>query len=165
MATRVGSKLVSGLLAVGCVAASTGCHTYRMITPDAVSPGTTVRAHLTPPGVARLTGALGNPLNTVEGEVVETGAQLHLLARNESANPLETGVASPFLRQRIIIGRDELSGIEERVLDGKKTAVVTTALVGTLTALFVHFMWGDSRGGLLNNGGDTEILSVVPFVP
>lgn len=161
MAARIGSKLVSVILAVGCFAASSGCHSYRAIAPDGASPGITVRAHLTPPGVARLTVTLGDARSTVEGQVVEaTGRELHLLSRHESTNRFENGLGSAYLQylqQRIIIGRDEIQGIEERVLDRRKTAAVTTVLVGALTGLFVHFMWGDSKGGILDETGDEVI--------
>lgn len=135
----------SVLAALGCAVAATGCYSYQMVAPTAVSPGTRIRAHLSNEGLVRLEPVLGGFQREVEGEVIEaTEGQLLLLAR--------TGLtlrdnSAPFLdRQRIVIEQEELLRVEERRLERTRSAAFTAFVGSALVGAAVYFFTGRSRG-------------------
>ncbi|MBI4520286.1 MAG: hypothetical protein HY701_05585 [Gemmatimonadetes bacterium] len=135
------------LYALGCVVAVTGCYTYQMVPREAVTPGISVRATLTSPGMVRLEDLLGGPRRIVEGQVVETSStEVTLLSRTQTAGLPENGFGSPFLRQRIIIQQQEIESVEQRILDRKKTTLFSIVVSAALGVVFVHFFTGGSRG-------------------
>ena len=156
------------LLVAGALATTTGCYTYQPIEMARIVPGSTVRTQLSVAGMVRLEEFFPEARRTLIGEVVDAeNGSITLLTRTQTAT---VNAGAPLaLRQRIEVQTQEITGLEERVLDQAKTALMTVGLAVGAGALVLHFMRGGSRGrGTTqppgDGGGDLSVFSIpLPF--
>lgn len=125
-----------------------GCHAYAHATLGELGGGDRVRALLTPPQAAELSGVLPLQDRVVEGEVVEAAPGELLLEV-----PVHTGVAGirvESLHQRVRIPAAGLADLERRSLHRSRTYAVLGAVAGAVG--FVIWNQLRSRG---RDGGET----------
>jgi hypothetical protein len=140
----------SGLLALGCLVAATGCYNYQVVTPSAVGPGARIRAQLSNEAVLRLEPVLGTLQREVKGEVIESdGRRLLLLARSDATLMAAETLGATQLRatgQRIALEQQEILALEERYLARGKSAAFSAMVASGLVASAIYFFTGRSKG-------------------
>lgn len=113
-----------------------GCFNYRPASVAELEPGMTVRAYLSQEQAAELNALIGHRDRQVVGKVV--GADPDRLLIEIRGATVNDGLSGRQLNQRIAVPRSGLMEVEERSLNGWKTALVTggiTAAVAGLVAL------------------------------
>ncbi len=114
-----------------------GCAVYIPRPVDSPLPqDTEIRARLTNSGAVRLTGLFGQPVREIEGRFLGSPSdslQFALLSAREYGLPWNH-------EQRLTLARTEVLTLEEKKIDGKRTALLvagTGTVVGiTIAALF-----------------------------
>jgi hypothetical protein len=133
----------------------TACYRYVPSTRAAIAPGADVRLSLTPSGTTELVPILGSQTTAVEGRVIAAADTAYVLAVSGTLKTLtENGGASP---SRTVWGGDPVtirgvavSGVERRLLDGRRTTLLAVLGAATATAtvrVLVHAFGGKSGGG------------------
>lgn len=114
----------------------TGCYHYTPSTFDAVSTESYVRAGLTGEKAVDLEQELGGLSLWVEGEVLERDLERNAILLAVPRRASTQASSSTRLRQRIWIGEQEVSRIEIRRIDRRRT-VLLAAGVGTAVAVLL----------------------------
>lgn len=100
----------------------------------------------------------GSP-DEITGELVEGGGEIVVSVRIPSAG----SAVSRDLRQRVVLSRDEVSGISVRELDRVRTAAFAVSAVAVATTAVIAALSGPSGGSREDPGPpETEEGAVLP---
>lgn len=141
------TRLHRSVLGLALVAL-TGCYSYTLAPVESVSPGTGVRARVTPAEAARLARILGRENRVLSGEFVGEEDGGLLLQVGSVADP-----ATGRLFQRVTIPRAELVELEIRRLDRWKTAGVAGAVAAAVIYASLQAFGDESEAGGREPGG------------
>lgn len=112
---------------------STGCFSYRPAPVAEVAPGRTVRAFLTTEQAREINAVLGRSGRELVGKVVESRDEGLLL--EVRAVTVNEGLSGRTLNQRVAIPLSGIMEVEERTLNGWKTALVTLGIAAAVGGL------------------------------
>lgn len=123
---RVLHPVRRSLLVLGTPLILAGCHHYTESSPEAIAPGTEVRVHLSSTGSAGHSELLGANIRAVQARW--EGLEPSRMAVSVPGAEVREGIQTRYLRQRIVLNRDDVARVEVRSLDRTRTAVVVAAL-------------------------------------
>jgi hypothetical protein len=123
-----------------------GCYVY---TPIAAAPsvGSTVSFALTDAGRVALGRSIGEAARSLEGEVDSTNDSSYVL-RVRSVTYI-SGQTNQWTGERLVVGRQQVTGAREKTLSKSRTALVAAVSVGGVVA-FV------ATRGLLGGGNESQ---------
>ncbi|MBW3555086.1 MAG: hypothetical protein KY466_16380 [Gemmatimonadetes bacterium] len=111
----------------------TACFDYRQASVSELAPGETVRAYVTREHARELEGLGGFRGRELVGKVVESDRERILL--DVRAVSIEEAGAGRMFNQRIAVPVSEVMDLEQRALNGWKTALVTVGITAALGGL------------------------------
>jgi hypothetical protein len=117
--------------------AASGCYHYVPVEGHAIPPATQVSVELTSMGSAAVQQSLGDRVEAVEGEVMQTepngGLTLALLSvhRRGEVKP------SLWARETLRLGANDINSVSRREISRKRTFVASAALGATAIGLVV----------------------------
>jgi hypothetical protein len=155
---RVRSVLVL-LLAL----APAGCYAHRPVEFSAAPSGEVVRVHLTDAGVRHMEETFGVRQRQIQGEIL-TAAQDHLLLAFTPPPPPGTRGA-PTTRREFRVAPGQISEVEVRELDRKRTTALFVGGGLVLSLGFYLVTVADSGGPLQGPGGPGDFLRVPIRIP
>lgn len=120
-----------------------GCYSYAPARPEALSPGTEVRAHLTGAGSDRLLDVNGLDARRLEGEVLDVGEGRIVLSV-----PVPVDPGTPRYRgleERVILPFGDLAGLEIREMDRTRTGLFAGGAVVVAGSILAAALSGDSK--------------------
>lgn len=145
------------------VFALTGCYAYAPAEPGATTPGSEVRAALSPEGArelgrAELLGA-GNTLTGVVERV--TGDSLVLSVRRPEMRGVERFGSR---RDTVVVGLRDVEGLERRRFRPVQTGAVAAAAGGGMVVVFGALLEGEGGGSGDDGGGrEPRLLLRIPL--
>jgi hypothetical protein len=134
-----------------------GCYRYAAIAPSETVPTSDVRLNLSASGASVLAPRLGRSTIAVEGRVLQVTDSSYTLAVPSTlarAPEDETStVRTVWARESVSIPKSAVAGVEQRSLDGRRTAMaagIGTVLAVLAAKLIVHGI--GSSGSESGNG-------------
>lgn len=144
--------MTRSVLLLGALLVLPGCFRYTPVEPGAVTPRTTVRAHLSDAGAARHQAVLGLDDASLEGTVagVDNG-EIRLL----------TGGVGLRGEAPVVLTWSEIDGLERRSLDWARTLLLAAGGVAAGVAILEVAGGEASPGG---DGGGPRDFSRIPLL-
>ena len=122
-----------------------GCYRYSAVEPTAAVPASEVRLNLTHAGSLALVSTLGASTAAAEGRIVRVTESAYVLAMSSTLKRTdespESMTRTVWAGDSVSIPRSAVASVEQRSLDGRRTAVAASVatVLGVLAAkLIVH---------------------------
>ncbi len=144
-ATKLARMLRAPCLAV--IPLLAGCYGLVPINPEAAAPPMRVRAYLSPEATERITPVLGVARAEVDGRVVERTPEGIFLEVTSARSSNE--FRSETLTQRILLEREDLTGLQRRQLDRTRTAALVGIGAAVVGALIYDQLSGEGGGNVV----------------
>lgn len=149
---RIWRGFVGGLSAVA-LALQVGCYSYLPPQTSVPATGQRIAVVLNDRGRSNVAERLGSALDKVDGLLV-SGDDSNVTLEVYRTLDLR-GTAATWTGERVQVSREGITGYQERQFSKKRTALLTVAVVGVVTAslllvnfdLFSGFTRGDSGSG------------------
>lgn len=136
-----------------------GCYRYLPVRPDEVPVGTSVRAHLSDAAASRMEAALPIANRSIEGKVLQRGANELFLSVSVRDRQTLTDRA---LLQRVSIPQTEIVALELKEIDQVKTGALVAGVGAGVTALLIKALSGRTENTSRPDGGGPQEI-VVPL--
>jgi hypothetical protein len=154
-----------GLL-IPALAFCSGCYSYAPIAPEAVPPGTVVRARVTSDASDRLSAFLGAPVGRELNGTLHSASPDSLVMEVPSVADVSSPGSLRTLYQRVTVARRDVLELETRTLDRMRTGAIATVAAVVAGAVLAKALRGEPGidrppGG----GGPAEARTPSPVAP
>jgi hypothetical protein len=149
-------------MSVLTITAVSGCYSYTRVSPEAVTPGTGVRGHLSPVGASIVEEITGRATRTVDGSFVRSDADSIVFSVPIPRSSME--LRSEALHQFIGIPKDQVVDLELRRLDRTRTYGLAAALGAVAAYVLIETLSGDSGSSGQGPGGPGTPENRIPLV-
>lgn len=152
----IGRAVTSGVL----IAASlTGCYSYTPVGVEAVAPGESVRARITPEATGKLPETIAADEWRVEGEFLERdGGGFTLFV---PTTVVRQGFFEQDLHERVRLSPGDVIELERRELDRSRTYVMAGVAAAAVVGIVVKTLTGKTGGNTIDRTDQGPAASLI----